>query len=135
MPFGRCTNHHVQNAETQEQATTVAKTIATSSLVKTAMYGQDANWGRILCAIGYSGVPLDPHKVSVAFVPSDESPEMVLVKHGEPQHVDEDRASQILAFSDLGIRVDLGSSGAASSRVWTCDLSKEYISINADYRS
>ncbi|KAF9389642.1 hypothetical protein CPB97_010960 [Podila verticillata] len=125
----------VEGAPTFEAAKTVASTIATSSLVKTALYGQDANWGRILCAVGYSGVKdIDPKKVSVSFIPTDNSEPLKLLVNGEPELVDEARASEILKMEDLEIRVELNLGKEATS-YWTCDLSHEYISINADYRS
>ncbi|KAF8926223.1 hypothetical protein BGZ52_005909 [Haplosporangium bisporale] len=125
----------VEGAPTFEAAKTVASTIATSSLVKTALYGQDANWGRILCAVGYSGVKdIDPKKVSVSFIPTDNSEPLKLLVNGEPELVDESRASEILKMEDLEIRVELNLGKEATS-YWTCDLSHEYISINADYRS
>ncbi|KAG0034110.1 hypothetical protein BGZ81_006136 [Podila clonocystis] len=125
----------VEGAPTFEAAKTVASTIATSSLVKTALYGQDANWGRILCAVGYSGVKdIDPKKVSVSFIPMDKSEPLKLLVNGEPEQVDEARASEILRMEDLEIRVELNLGKEATS-YWTCDLSHEYISINADYRS
>ncbi|KAF9116984.1 hypothetical protein BGX27_007038 [Mortierella sp. AM989] len=125
----------VEGAPTFEAAKTVASTIATSSLVKTALYGQDANWGRILCAVGYSGVnEIDPKKVSVSFIPTDNSQPLKLLVNGEPEQVDEARASEILKMEDLEIRVELNL-GTEKTAYWTCDLSHEYISINADYRS
>ncbi|KAF9925478.1 hypothetical protein BGZ65_007720 [Modicella reniformis] len=125
----------VEGAPSFEAAKTVASTIATSSLVKTALYGQDANWGRILCAVGYSGVKeIDPKKVSVSFIPTDNSTPLKLLVNGEPEQVDEERASEILKMEDLEIRVELNL-GTEKTAYWTCDLSHEYISINADYRS
>ncbi|KAG0055320.1 hypothetical protein BGZ83_008959 [Gryganskiella cystojenkinii] len=125
----------VEGAPSFEAAKTVAATIATSSLVKTALYGQDANWGRILCAVGYSGVKeIDPKKVSVSFIPMDGSAPLKLLHEGEPEQVNEARASEILKMEDLEIRVELNLGKEATS-YWTCDLSHEYISINADYRS
>ncbi|GAA5960675.1 hypothetical protein JCM8115_001792 [Rhodotorula mucilaginosa] len=126
----------VNGAPTYEGAHKVASTISTSSLVKCALHGQDANWGRILCAVGYSqpGFEIDPTKVSVSFVPQDGTPALQLLVNGEPENVDEGRASEILAEEDLEIRVELGL-GDESATYWTCDLSHEYISINADYRS
>ncbi|KAF9574260.1 hypothetical protein EC968_007029 [Mortierella alpina] len=125
----------VEGAPSFEAAKTVASTIATSSLVKTALYGQDANWGRILCAVGYSGVKeIDPKRVSVSFIPMDNSEPLKLLVNGEPEQVDETRASEILKMEDLEIKVDLNL-GSEKTAYWTCDLSHEYISINADYRS
>lgn len=124
----------VEQAETPEDAKRACASIATSMLVKTAMYGKDANWGRILCAIGYSGSKVNPTQTSVAFVPTDGSPELPLLVNGEPEQVDEARASEILALPDLEIRVQLGV-GSSSANFWTCDLSHEYVTINGDYRS
>lgn len=114
----------------------MASTVSTSSLVKTALAGEDANWGRILCAVGYSqpGFEIDTSKVSVSFVPVDGSEPLKLLVNGEPEQVDESRAAELLKEEDLQILIDLGI-GNESSTYWTCDLTHEYISINADYRS
>ncbi|KAJ2302170.1 glutamate N-acetyltransferase [Coemansia sp. RSA 2706] len=125
----------VTGANSFTDAKQVASTIATSSLVKTAFYGQDANWGRILCAVGYAGVPLDTKRVNLAIHPGDGSAPLVLVRSGEPQlPVDEARASEILKQEDMRVRVELGL-GSEEARMYTCDLSHDYVSINADYRS
>ncbi|KAJ2471234.1 glutamate N-acetyltransferase [Coemansia sp. RSA 2322] len=125
----------VAGAQSFADAKQVASTIATSSLVKTAFYGQDANWGRILCAVGYAGIPLDTAKVNMAIYPGDGSNPLHLVQAGEPQlPVDEVRASEILKQEDVMVRVELGL-GEESARMYTCDLSHDYVSINADYRS
>lgn len=126
---------NVRDALTFEDAKKVASTIATSALVKTALYGQDANWGRILCATGYAGVPVEPYKTNVSFVPTDGSPTLALLVNGEPENVDEARASEILAMEDLEIEVSLGTGGGNEATYWTCDWSHEYITINSDYRS
>ena len=120
---------------TYEDAKKVASTISTSPLVKTALYGKDANWGRILCATGYAGVPVEPTKTNVSFVPVDGTPELKLLVNGEPENVDEERASEILAEEDVVINVSLGTGGGQSAKFWTCDLSHEYVTINGDYRS
>lgn len=123
----------------------IASTIAKSPLVKTALYGKDANWGRILCATGYSqisepGMPetevpeIIPEKTSVSFIPSDGSPELKLLVNGEPEAVDEVRAAEILALEDLEIVVRLGG-GKEEAVYWTCDFSHEYVTINGDYRT
>ncbi|KAK9468544.1 arginine biosynthesis protein ArgJ [Lipomyces arxii] len=125
----------VEDAKTFADAKKVAQTIATSSLVKTALYGEDANWGRITCAIGYSDVDVNPARTSVSFVPVDGTEELKLLVNGEPENVDEARASEILAAEDLIIRVTLGTGGGQTARYWTCDLSHEYVTINGDYRS
>ncbi|KAJ1733644.1 glutamate N-acetyltransferase [Coemansia biformis] len=125
----------VAGAQSFADAKQVASTVATSSLVKTAFYGQDANWGRILCAVGYAGVPLDTTKVNLAIHPGDGSTPLALVRAGEPLlPVDEARASEILKQEDMLVRVELGL-GSEEARVYTCDLSHDYVSINADYRS
>lgn len=126
---------NVKDALSFADAKKVASTIATSALVKTALYGQDANWGRILCATGYSGVPVEPFKTNVSFVPTDGSPTLALLINGEPENVDEARASEILAMEDLEIEVSLGTGGGQEATYWTSDLSHSYVSINADYRS
>ena len=133
----------------------VAVSIARSALVKTALYGKDANWGRILCAIGYTpgimdsnpadsrnastGNPVQPHKTSVSFVPSDGGEELKLLTRGEPEQVDEERAKQILEMEDLEILVRLNDEDEPpkifESVFWTCDMSHEYVTINGDYRT
>lgn len=125
----------VEDALSEEDARKVASTIATSPLVKTALYGKDANWGRILCAIGYSNVAVDPFRTSVSFIPQDGSAELKLLVDGEPQEVDEERASEILQPTDVEIKVNIGTGGGKSATFWTCDFSHEYVTINGDYRS
>ncbi|KAI8867991.1 arginine biosynthesis protein ArgJ [Ramicandelaber brevisporus] len=135
----------VNNAATFADAQKIAMTIATSSLVKTALYGEDANWGRILCAVGYSGVPVDPKAVSLSFVPPEgfqyqgkvSTEKLQLLTNGEPHAVDEVRAKAMLSEEDVNIVVDLGSNTGKShsAEVYTCDFSHEYVTINGDYRS
>lgn len=128
----------VNDALLYKDAKLVALTVANSSLVKTAMFGKDANWGRILCAIGYADVSsgsVNTAATSVSFIPTDGSEPLQLLVDGEPEVVDEDRALQILAHEDLEIEINLGTGGGQSALFWTCDLSYEYVSINADYRS
>ncbi len=131
----------VRNATTATDAKTIASTIARSPLVKTALYGKDANWGRILCAIGYApGVEsVLPAKTNVSFVPAATSASrnegaLKLLVDGEPQVVDEARASRLLEDEDLEIDIDLGT-GDASAKYWFCDFSHEYVTINGDYRT
>ncbi|KAL7915358.1 arginine biosynthesis protein ArgJ [Trichoderma velutinum] len=123
----------------------IARAIARSPLVKTALYGKDANWGRILCAAGYAlisppGQPVNdvpeiiPERTSVSFVPTDGSAELKLLVNGEPENVDEQRASEILEMEDLEILVRLGT-GDKSIVHWTCDFSHDYVTINGDYRT
>lgn len=132
---------NVKNALTFADAKIIAESISNSSLVKTALYGKDANWGRILCAIGYAKLEnlssLDVEKINVSFVATDNSEprELKLVVNGVPQlEIDEERASEILALTDLEVLVDLGT-GKEEAQFWTCDLSHEYVTINGDYRS
>ncbi|GEQ70030.1 hypothetical protein JCM33374_g3706 [Metschnikowia sp. JCM 33374] len=129
---------NVKDALSYKDAKTVASTVANSSLFKTAMFGNDANWGRILCAIGYADVGAESVNTTgtcVSFVPTDGSPRLRLLVDGEPENVDEERASEILKHEDLEIEIDLNTGGGQSSSFWTCDLSYDYVSINADYRS
>ncbi|PKX97074.1 bifunctional ornithine acetyltransferase/N-acetylglutamate synthase [Aspergillus novofumigatus IBT 16806] len=136
----------VQNSPDYESARLIASTIARSPLVKTALYGRDANWGRILCAIGYTQgvVPgtVVPERTSVSFKPVDGSPVLKLLVNGEPEQVDEERASVILQEEDLEIVVDLGGGekgeeglGGEEAVYWFCDFSHEYVTINGDYRT
>lgn len=125
----------VDDALSYSDAKTVARSISNSSLFKTAMFGQDANWGRILCATGYAGVEVNPAKTNVSFVPTDKSAELKLLVNGEPENVNEERASEILQAEDLVVRVSLGTGGGHSARFWTCDLTHDYVTINGDYRS
>ncbi|KAJ1991528.1 glutamate N-acetyltransferase [Dimargaris cristalligena] len=125
----------VKNAANFADAKSIATTIATSSLVKTAIYGQDANWGRIICAVGYTkDVAVDTQTISLQVIPMDGSAPLPLMVRGEPEKVDEARALEILKMEDINIEVDLGL-GEATAEVYTCDMSHEYITINADYRS
>ncbi|KXX75289.1 Arginine biosynthesis bifunctional protein ArgJ, mitochondrial [Madurella mycetomatis] len=135
----------VAESASEESARKIASTIARSPLVKTALYGKDANWGRILCATGYSlisepGQPTDdvpgivPEKTNVSFIPTDGTAELKLLVNGEPEKVDEARAAEILELEDLEILVRLGT-GDKQATYWTCDYSHEYITINGDYRT
>ncbi|KAK3952801.1 DNA replication factor C-like protein [Pseudoneurospora amorphoporcata] len=127
----------VVEAASEEAARKIASTIARSPLVKTALYGKDANWGRILCATGYSlvsepGLPVNdvpevvPEKTNVSFVPTDGTAELKLLVNGEPEQVDEARAAEILELEDLEILVRLGT-GDKQATYWTCDYSHEYM--------
>ncbi|KAI9843461.1 MAG: hypothetical protein M1837_006307 [Sclerophora amabilis] len=129
----------VSAAPSYSVAHAVASSIARSPLVKTALYGRDANWGRIICAAGYTAnVPPDainPDRTNVSFVPQDGSEELKLLVDGEPEVVDEDRAARILEAEDLEIKVLLGHPGGEEACYWTCDFSHEYVTINGDYRT
>jgi glutamate N-acetyltransferase/amino-acid N-acetyltransferase len=122
----------VTGAHSAAAATRVAKSIANSSLVKTAVYGEDANWGRVLCAAGYSGIEMDPTRLSLWMENQIDS--LNLVKNGEPSEIDESRAAVILAQDEVTFRLDLGQ-GKEETQVWTCDLSHAYVDINAHYRT
>ncbi|KAI9335941.1 hypothetical protein BDR26DRAFT_839162 [Obelidium mucronatum] len=128
----------VENARTFEEAKAVATSIAKSPLVKTAMFGQDANWGRIVCAVGYSGVDIDPTKVNLHMETRDNDVHEVvhLFKDGAPfevfQTADKEKAKRILAGEDIVIRVNLGL-GDVKAQMYTCDLTYDYVKINVDY--
>jgi glutamate N-acetyltransferase / amino-acid N-acetyltransferase len=127
----------VTGALDEGQAHTVADSIARSPLVKTAIHGGDPNWGRVLCAAGYSGAAIDPDKLSLIFGPADrpgnnDSPAVQVVAHGLPTIYDERAAAATLRGDPVLITLDLGL-GDASATVWTCDFSAEYVEINAHY--
>ena len=122
----------VSGAESWADAKQVAKSIATSSLVKTAVYGQDANWGRVICAAGYSGVDILPERLCLRM--SGDADSLLLVRDGAPYEIDEPRAAAILADDEVTFALDLGM-GQAEATVWTCDLSHSYVDINAHYRT
>ena len=127
----------VEGAVSDGEAHTVANSIAKSPLVKTAFFGHDANWGRILCAVGYSGAQVDPTKAHLfiaAGQPEAGNAELQLVDAGTPTYYAEEDASTIFAESEISVRVSLGL-GEGAATVWTCDLSYDYVSINAEYRT
>src|SRR5690606_20521471 len=111
-----------------------ARAIATSALVKTAFYGADPNWGRILCAAGYAGVDVQPERMALWLLNASGEPAIQLVERGEPSDYDEPAAIALMQEPEWGVRLDLGL-GKASTWVWTCDLSHEYVSINGHYRT
>ena len=113
-------------------AAKVADSIINSPLVKTAMFGEDANWGRILCAIGYSGAVLNVHKIDVAF--RSQAGEITVCKSGAGVGFSEEKAAEILKHSEITIDVNLNQ-GKAAANAWGCDLSYDYVKINGDYRS
>jgi glutamate N-acetyltransferase/amino-acid N-acetyltransferase len=119
---------NVTGAASTDEARKAAKVIANSLLVKTAIHGGDPNWGRLICAAGRAGVAFDATRAAVTIG------SLVLFKDGQPHDELAPAAADYLKGTDLTIGVDLGS-GSASSRVWTCDLSAEYVRINADYRT
>jgi glutamate N-acetyltransferase/amino-acid N-acetyltransferase len=123
---------HVSGASTDSAAKAIAKSIICSSLVKTAMFGADANWGRILCAIGYSKEKVDVHKVDVTF----KSPkgEILVCRDGASIDFSEEKAKEILLEKEIEICVALGD-GDGKATAWGCDLTYEYVKINGDYRT
>ena len=127
----------VTGARTPAEAHLVANSIARSPLVKTAVHGGDPNWGRVLCAAGYSGAEIDPDRLSLTFGPADrpganDTPAVEVVRGGLPTGADLRLAAAALRADPVHIRLDLGL-GAAECTVWTCDLSAEYVAINAHY--
>jgi glutamate N-acetyltransferase / amino-acid N-acetyltransferase len=119
---------NVTGAASSTEARQAAKVIATSLLVKTAIHGGDPNWGRLICAAGRAGVAFDPSRAAVTIG------SLVLFQDGQPHDDLAAAAAEYLKGTDLTVGVDLGA-GSATSTVWTCDLSAEYVRINADYRT
>ena len=122
----------VRNFTDKDGARTLAKSVISSSLVKTAMFGADANWGRILCALGYAGVDIDTDKIDVKFKSS--AGEILVCENGRGVDFSEELAKTILLRRHLTIDVDM-KSGDIYATAWGCDLSYEYVRINGDYRS
>ena len=122
----------VTGAANQTTAKTVAKSVICSSLLKAAMFGADANWGRVLCAIGYSGADVDVNKVDVAF--SSPAGTVAVCKDGAGLAFSEEKAKQVLLEKEIEILVELNS-GNAVSTAWGCDLTYDYVRINGDYRT
>ncbi len=122
----------VTGAADLQTAKTVAKSVICSSLTKAAMFGADANWGRILCAIGYSGADVDVNKIDVSF--KSAAGEIAVCKNGAGVDFSEEIAKQILLEKEIEILVELNS-GAAASTAWGCDLTYDYVKINGDYRT
>ena len=122
----------VIGAESKEQAVTLSKSIVTSSLTKAAIYGHDANWGRILCAMGYSGAQFDPEKVDLYF--ESRAGKIKIIENGVSTGYSEEEATKILSEDEVTAIADV-KMGEASATAWGCDLTYDYIKINADYRS
>lgn len=123
----------VNNAGTEEDAIMIAKSVATSNLVKTALYGEDANWGRVISAIGVSGIGnIDPEAISISFTADGGS--VLVCQNGIGLDFDEDAAKKLLSNDEIDIEIDLNV-GKESASVWTCDMTTDYIKINSDYRS
>ena len=122
----------VSGAADLPTAKTVAKSVICSSLLKAAMFGADANWGRVLCAIGYSGADVDVHKVDVAFRSAKGT--IAVCKNGAGVDFSEETAKEILLKPEIEILVGLNS-GEAAATAWGCDLTYDYVKINGDYRT
>lgn len=122
----------IVNAQSKEQAVTLAKSIVTSSLTKAAIYGHDANWGRILCAMGYSGAQFDPEQVDLFFESC--AGKLQIIANGTATDYSEEKATEILSQEKVTAIADL-KAGDAEATAWGCDLTHGYIDINADYRS
>lgn len=122
----------VSGAKDTDTAKTVAKAVICSSLTKAAMFGADANWGRVLCAIGYSGADVDVNKVDVSFV--SVAGEILVCKDGAGVDFSEEVAKKILLEHDITIKIELNS-GSGEATAWGCDLTYDYVRINGDYRT
>ena len=122
----------VINAKTKEDARILSKSVITSSLTKSAIFGHDANWGRILCALGYSGAIFDPENIELSFEGGDES--ILIYKDGIATDYSEEIATRILSNPKVRVLVDV-KMGLEEACAWGCDLTYDYIKINADYRS
>ena len=119
-------------AETKEQAVTLSKSVITSSLTKAAIFGHDANWGRILCAMGYSGAVFDPEKVDLYF--ESAAGKLKIIENGVALSYSEEEATRILSEPEVTATADI-KLGEATATAWGCDLTFDYVKINADYRS
>ena len=122
----------IKGADSEKNAVILGKSVINSPLVKTAMYGADANWGRILCALGYANVAFDPQKVDVSFESSKGS--LNVCKNGGSIEFDEDKAKLVLGEDEIIININLNC-GKFDATIWGCDLTYDYVKINGDYRS
>ena len=123
---------NVFNANNEQNAKIVAKSVICSSLLKAAMFGADANWGRILCAIGYSGADVDVNKIDVSF--KSLKGEILVCKNGAGVDFSEEKAKEILLEKEIEININLNS-GNINTSAWGCDLTYDYVKINGDYRT
>ena len=123
---------NVQGAKDEAQAETVSKSVISSTLTKAAIFGADANWGRVLCAMGYSGVEFDPDKVDVHFASA--AGDIAVCEKGRGLDFDEELAKKILTEHDVEINITMGE-GSGSCTCWGCDITYDYIKINGDYRT
>ena len=122
----------VTGAGSEQSAETVAKSVIGSALTKAAIFGADANWGRVLCAMGYSGEDFNPDKVDVAF--QIQAGSVQVCAKGRGLDFDEDLAKRVLTEHDVTIAITMGE-GDSSCTCWGCDLTYEYVKINGDYRT
>ena len=122
----------VIHADSKEQAVTLSKSVITSSLTKAAIFGHDANWGRILCAMGYSGAQFDPDKVDLYF--ESGAGKLKIIENGVAVDYSEDEATKILSEKEVTAVIDV-KMGEEKATAWGCDLTYDYVKINADYRS
>jgi glutamate N-acetyltransferase/amino-acid N-acetyltransferase len=122
----------VVNAASKEDAVILSKSVVTSSLTKAAIYGHDANWGRILCALGYSGVQFDPEKVDLYF--ESAAGKLKIIENGVSTGYSEEVATKILSEEEVTAIADM-KMGDQCATAWGCDLTYDYVKINADYRS
>ena len=122
----------VQGAKSEKSAETIAKSVVSSTLTKAAIFGADANWGRVLCAMGYSGEDFDPDQVNVHFASA--AGDVQVCAKGRGLDCDEDLAKKVLTEHDVEINISMGE-GEASCTCWGCDITYDYIKINGDYRT
>ena len=122
----------ITGAQTKEQAVTLSKSVITSNLTKAAIFGHDANWGRILCAMGYSGAQFDPEKVDLVF--ESKAGRIQIMKNGIGTDYSEEEATKILSEDKVTVIADI-KMGEETATAWGCDLTYDYVKINADYRS
>ncbi len=123
---------HVNAAPDKTTARTVAKSVICSTLFKSAVFGADANWGRVLCAIGYSGASVDVTKIDVDFVSGSGS--VAVCRGGSGIPFSEEKAKEVLSDDEIQVQIGLND-GTESAVAWGCDLTYDYVKINADYRS
>ena len=115
-----------QGGKTRKQAYLIANSVATSSLVKTALFGEDPNWGRIFCAVGNAGAPFNPDKVDILLN------KILLLKNGNPTNLSQKIIEKSMRKDEINITIDL-KCGKEWEEVFTCDLSYDYVKINAEY--
>ncbi len=123
---------NVTGADTKDNARIIARSVVSSNLFKAALFGEDANWGRVLCAMGYSGAKFDPMKVTIVF--KSAKGDIMLMDTGTPIVFDEEKAAAILSEHNIYIDITL-SEGSETATAWGCDLTYDYVKINGDYRS